>query len=957
MFIGGNTMNAPLYIKTDNSLLSSLIKIDDLIDFSIKNGVNVLTITDDSMYGALEFYIKCKKNNIKPVIGLDLEDIVLYAKNFEGYKNLIKLNTIKSKDKLSIVDLKKYSSDLICIVPFEKLVNFDKYSFYEDIYKGYRNLDDKNKIDGKKVYFNKVLYLEEKDSDYLKYLYAIKDGIKVNEVLMDLFDNHLFNYKLYECDENVEIINMCNLEIPFHQDLLPIYECPNEMDCYSYLKQLVKEGLKNKFGDKVNKVYLDRLKYELDIINKMGFCNYFLVVRDYVMFAKENGILVGPGRGSAAGSLVSFCLGITEIDPIKYDLLFERFLNPERISMPDIDIDFEYTRREEVINYCISKYGIKKVAPIITFGTLGSKQVIRDVGKCLEVNSKDIDYLCKLIDARINLLDNYKNNKIKDFVSKDEKLKKLYKISIKLEGLKRHTSIHAAGVVMSYDNLDEIIPLEYHDSFYTTGYSMEYLEDLGLLKMDLLALKNLTLLNNIAKEVNIDLNDIPSDDEKAISIFNKVDTIGIFQFESTGMMNFLSKFKISNFDEIVAALALFRPGPMGNIDTYIKRKNGEEQIDYIHDDLKVILSKTYGIIVYQEQIMQIASKLAGYSLGEADVLRKAMSKKKEDILLKEKDKFISQSIERGYTLEVATKVYDLIFKFASYGFNKAHSVSYAMIAYKMAYLKAHYYDIFMKNLFSMVIGSDVKTKEYINACKDNLEVLKPNINLSEVDYTIYNGKLIYPLTNIKNVGVVAARSIVEERSKGKFKDIFDFFSRCYNKSVNSKVVESLIKAGCFDEFLNQKTIDSNLEVLINYSDLGALLEDSLKPEIILYPEYTTQELLQREFEIFGSYISAHPVSSFKTKFKTIDLKDIEKYFNNEVLIVAYIEKVNKIKTKDNKDMYFITGSDETGICEFVMFPKNYSLVSLGKIYLIKGKVEKRYDKYQVIINKMKEVDE
>jgi len=949
-------MNAPLYIKTHNSLLNSLIKNDELIDFALKNDIKVLTITDDSMYGVLEFYIKCKKNNIKPIIGLDLENIVLYAMNFEGYKNLIKLNTIKSKEKLTIEDLKKYSENLICIVPFEKLANFNDYTFYKNLYKGYRNLDEKNKIDGKKVYFNKILYLEEKDKDYLKYLYAIKDGILAKEVLIDLFDNHLLNYRLYECDTNEEIINLCNVEIPFNQNLLPIYKCPNNLDSYTYLKQLVKDGLKKIFGDKVNKVYLDRLKYELDIINKMGFCNYFLVVRDYVLFAKANGILVGPGRGSAAGSLVSYCLGITEIDPIKHDLLFERFLNPERISMPDIDIDFEYTRREEVINYCINKYGIKNVAPIITFGTLGSKQVIRDVGKSLEINSKDIDKLCKLIDPRLSLMDNYKNNKIKDFVSKDESLKKLYKISIKLEGLKRHTSIHAAGIVMANNSLDEIIPLEYHDSFYTTGYSMEYLEDLGLLKMDLLALKNLTLINNIIKEININLNDIPMDDPKAIEIFNKVDTIGIFQFESSGMMNFLSKFKISNFDEIVAALALFRPGPMGNIDTYIKRKNGQEEIDYIHNDLKMILSKTYGIIVYQEQIMQIASKLAGYSLGEADVLRKAMSKKKEDILLKEKDKFINQSIEKGYTKEVATKVYDLIFKFASYGFNKAHSVSYAMIAYKMAYLKAHYYDVFMKHLFSMVIGSDVKTKEYINACKQNLEVIKPDINYSDIDYTIYNGKLIYPLTNIKNVGIVAAKSIIEERKKGKFKDIFDFFSRCYNKSVNIKVVESLIKAGCFDKFLNQKTLDNNLDLLINYSDLGSLLEDTLKPEIVHYSEYSKQELLEREIEVFGTYLSSHPVSEYKSKYKAINLNNVSNYFNKEVLIVAYIERVNKIKTKDNKDMYFLTGSDETGIQEFVMFPKNYSEVLTGNTYLISGKVEKRFDKYQIIINKIKEVD-
>ena len=943
-------MYAPLYVKTHNSLLESLIKIDELISYAKAHDIKALSITDTNMYGVLEFYIKCRKNDIKPIIGLEVSDIILYAINFEGYKNLVKLTTIKSKEKVSLEVLKEYSDNLVCIVPYEHLNDYDKYSFYKNIYKGYHNLDEKKKLSGKCVYCNPVLYLDEKDRDYLPYLYAIKTGTLDS---INTNDNHLLNYELYVSKELEEIVSMCNVEIPFHQSLLPIYDCPNNMDSYTYLKELVKNGLKEKFGNTVAKAYVDRLKYELDIINKMGFCNYFLVVRDYVMFAKENGIMVGPGRGSAAGSLVSYLLGITTIDPIKYDLLFERFLNPERISMPDIDIDFEYTRREEVITYCINKYGSKRVAPIITFGTLGSKQVLRDVAKTLSVNAKEIDGLVKLIDARLSLIDNYKNIKVKNYVDKHDLMKKVYKISLKLEGLKRHTSIHAAGVVMCNTDLDEIIPLDYHDTFYTTGYSMEYLEDLGLLKMDLLALKNLTLINDVIKEINIDFDEIPLNDKEAIEVFNKVDTIGIFQFESTGMMNFLSKFKITSFDEIVAALALFRPGPMGNIDTYIRRKNGKEKVDYINDDLKMILSSTYGIIIYQEQIMQIANVMAGYTLAEADVLRKAMRKKKEDILLKERDKFIKQSIQKGYSEDVAVKVYDLIFKFAAYGFNKAHSVSYAMIAYKMAYLKAHYYPVFMKHLFSMVIGSDIKTKEYVNACKGKLDVMKPYINVSDIDYTIYNGKLVYPLSNIKNVGITTSKCIVEERNKGKFKDIFDFFARCYNKCVNSKTLDSLIKAGCFDHFLNQKTIDNNLDILTNYSALGGLLSDDMKPELVLYDDYSRQELLQREIEVFGTYITKHPVSEFKHKYQAIDLSQINNYFNKDVLTVIYVEKINKIKTKSGEDMLFITGSDETATVEYVLF--NDLSLEAGHIYLVNGKVEKRYDKYQIKINKVKEV--
>ena len=943
----------PLYIKTDNSLLSSLIKIDDLINFAIKNNIKSLAITDDSMYGVLEFYLKCKKNNIKPIIGLEIADIVLYAINYQGYQNLIKLSTINSKEKVDLSTLMKYSDELVCIVPYYNLENYDNYKFYKYLYQGYTNLDEKKSLTGNTVYLNEVLYLEESDRSYLKYLYAINKGVSVKEINLNKHDNHLLNYQLYNNDCNEEIIDLCNVTLPLKQDLLPIYSCPDNLDSYTYLKQLVIKGLKEIFGEKVNKIYLDRLKYELDIINKMGFCNYFLVVWDYVRYAKENGILVGPGRGSAAGSLVSYCLNITTIDPIKYDLLFERFLNPERISMPDIDIDFEYTRREEVLNYCIDKYGIKKVAPIITFGTLGSKQVIRDVGKALNIDSKEIDNFAKALDSRLSLYENYP--RIKNFIKDNIELKKLYKIALKLEGLKRHTSIHAAGVVMSKENLDEIIPLVYHDNLYITGYSMEYLEDLGLLKMDFLALKNLTLINNILKEINIKFEDIPLNDEKAIKIFNDVDTIGIFQFESGGMINFLKKFKISNFDDIVAAIALFRPGPMQNIDTYIKRKNGLEKYEIIKP-LEPILKSTYGIIIYQEQIMQIAHILANYSLAEADLLRKAMSKKKEDILLKEKDKFINQTIQNGYTKEVATDIYNLILKFASYGFNKAHSVSYALISYKMAYLKSHYYPVFMKHLLSMVIGSEIKTREYINMCKDKIEVLKPDINISDIDYIIKDNKLIYPLTNIKNVGLIAAKAIVEERKKGKFKDVFDFFARCYGKSINNKIIESLNKAGCFLEFCNQKTIDNNIDILINYSELGGLLEDALKPELINYQEYSKQELLSREIEVFGTYLSSHPVTNLKHKIKAINLKDIVNYYDKNIIALIYIERIKKVKTKSNKEMIFITGSDETNICEFILFPREFCDIIIGSIYIVEGKVEKRFDKYQIIINRIKKVD-
>lgn len=431
---------------------------------------------------------------------------------------------------------------------------------------------------------------------------------------------------------NQKIESVCNLTIETHKNLLPIYKCPNDIDAITFLKQLCKDGLKRIFGETVSKKYVERLKYELSVIEEMGFCNYFLVVWDYVKYAKEHDILVGPGRGSAAGSLVAYLLNITTIDPMKYDLMFERFLNAMRITMPDIDIDFEYTKRDQIVKYCMEKYGVKKVAPIITFGTLGSKQAIRDVGRVMNIELSLVDQVCKYLDSRISLKENYQNSKkLQDYLNTNQELKKMYQISLKLEGLKRHTSIHAAGIVMSQIDLDEVIPLQKGIDGYLTGYSMEYLESLGLLKMDFLALRNLTLIADTLKDIPDDLtfDTIVAEDREALALFTTVNTMGIFQFESDGMKNFLRKFRPTTFEDLFAALALYRPGPMNNIDSYIKRKHGKEKIDYLHPDLKPILENTYGIIVYQEQIMSIANIMAGYTLGEADILRRAMSKKKK----------------------------------------------------------------------------------------------------------------------------------------------------------------------------------------------------------------------------------------------------------------------------------------------------------------------------------------
>lgn len=967
-------MYTPLYIKTNNSLLSSMIKIEDLVAFALKNNLKALTITDNNMYGVMEFYKACKKNDIKPIIGLEVNldtNIVLYAKGDKGYKNLIKLATLQSERTLTLDDLNNYSDDLICIVPHnsQPLYN-DLTKIYLDIFQSYASKEERKNLNGSNlVYMKPIYYLYQEDEEYIRYLLAIKKGVTVDKIVLEENNNFIVSEKVINKHFHEDILNnykiseMCNVEIKYQPNLLPVYDTPDGIDSYTYLKKLCQEGMRRIFGSSVGKVYIDRLKYELNIINQMGFCNYFLVVADFVGYAKANGILVGPGRGSAAGSLVSYLLNITTIDPIKYNLLFERFLNPERVTMPDIDVDFEDTARDKVIKYCIDKYGVKKVVPIIAFGTLGSKQAIRDVARAMDIDLKTVDSICKLVNSSLSLKDNLENKKLSQVINSHEELQKMYDIAMKFEGLKRHTTIHAAGIVMSNRDIDEIIPLDKnHDNFYTTAYSMDYLEELGLLKMDFLAIRNLTIINNIIKEIGngLTFDNIKENDLEALNVFTSVNTLGIFQFESAGMMNFLSKFRPTTFEDIFAALALFRPGPMQNIDSYIKRKQGKEKIDYIDPSLEKILKPTYGIIVYQEQIMLLANVMASYSLGEADILRRAMSKKKADVLLGEKEKFINRSVQNGYSKETAIRVYEHILKFASYGFNRSHSVAYAFVAYKMAYLKAHYPKVFMKHLLTNFLNNENKTREYIYECRLNkVEILKPDINYSSDTYNIETKGIRIPLTAIKGISQTLVKQIMEERAKEKFVDVYDFFARTY-KIINKKVFENLVYAGCFDSFgINKKTLIMNMDVLMNYSELASYLdkEYALKPDLIKYDEFDLSEQMQEELNVFGFYLSNHPVTEYKTKNSNlVSLNNISNFFDKNISTVVLVDKVREVTTKNNHKMLFISGSDEISTIDIVLFPKvyqKYSSVMAGNVILINGKVEKRFDKYQIVVNELK----
>ena len=634
----------PINVKTNYELLSSLIKIDDLISFLKANNINCIGITDSNMFNIYEIYRKLKENNIKLLIGTTIflydKKILLYAKNFEGYKNLCKIVSKKNLDNLDIDFLREKANNIIAVIkPFSNLYEMVS-SIYKEVFISYENIDEKKEaliISKNIVFSNEILYLEENEKQYLEYLYMIRDGETIyNHKDYDIKNNHYLK-EVLEIDARTTLAfsELIDIDFPEFNFVLPKYKENSKELFYS----LCKKGLEKRLNGNVKKEYSDRLMYEIKVIEKMGFIDYFLIVYDFILYSKKNKIVVGPGRGSAAGSLVSFSLGITNVDPIKFDLIFERFLNPERITMPDIDIDFEYLRRDEVVSYVREKYGKENVANIITFGTLLPKQVIRDVGRVLEIDLRKIDAICKSIDDKMPLKEILKKPIFFELL-KEEEIKTLFNIALKLENLKRHTSVHAAGVVISEEVLTNKMPLYKSGESILTSFTMDYLEDLGLLKMDFLALRNLTIIDNVLKNIKdkeFDLNKIPLSNKEAIKIFNEVNTVGIFQFESEGMKNFLREFKVTSFDDVVAAIALYRPGPREMIPTYIKRKKGLEKVSYILPVLEPILKSTYGIIIYQEQILEILRKVASYSYAEADNIRRAMSKKKEEVILKERE--------------------------------------------------------------------------------------------------------------------------------------------------------------------------------------------------------------------------------------------------------------------------------------------------------------------------------
>lgn len=771
-----------------------------------------------------------------------------------------------------------------------------------------------------------------------------------------------------------KIAEMCNVDFLIGKTLLPKFDIPNGISPEAYLEELAISGLRERFNGCPPQKYVERLKMELSMIKKMGYASYFLIVWDFINFSKKNMIPVGPGRGSAAGSLVAFCLNITEIDPIKYNLLFERFLNPERISMPDIDVDFCKDRRAEVINYVSDKYGSDRVAQIITFGTMAAKAAIRDVGRVLDISYAEVDKIAKLVPGGNVTIDEALKlePQLKELYDKDSNVRELLDIAKRLEGLRRHASTHAAGVVIAPEPLTDYMPLYKNNSenIITTQFDMESVESIGLLKFDFLGLKTLTViqktidyLRQMGKEIF--LSDIPLEDDETYKLLSSGETTGIFQLESAGMRDILIKMKPNKFEDLIALVALYRPGPIGSgmIDDFIKRKNGETDVRYELPELKEILDETYGVILYQEQVMRIANKIANFSMGQADILRRAMGKKKPEEMEKQKEAFIKGAISNGIPESKAERLFDLMAFFAEYGFNKSHSAAYAYLAYQTAFLKAHFPVEFMAANLSADMGDTDRIVKLINECKNmSISILPPDINLSDREFKIDGRSIRFGLEAVKGVGAAAIEVILEERSRGDFKTFEDFLLRIDKKKVNKKVVESLIKAGAFDAFSEEDRLLSRPRMFSMLNSNGILKEkgpalfelevEKNNEEISSWDEIT---LLYNEKEALGFYLSGHPMTKHRemlTSLNIIRLSDLEIHPDKTEIFVSGILNDVKSKAKEKGITAYLDIEDETSKCEIIAFSEVYKkcneILKKGNILLIRGQILKSENGSKII---------
>lgn len=1009
-----------LQIYSCFSFQRSTILIPDLINEAKAKNIQYLALTDrNNMFGMMQFNNECLKNGITPLFGLEADVMIdneiypflLLAKDDEGYYALVKISSYLYLNEIKCVSLEMIKSFMphIYIISacqeglIERLVMKEMEEQAEYYIRLFKNMFSNNyyimihnhEIEMQKhfndrlisiaryckvkvICSNQVSYLRKNDALAVDLLEASAKGIQLNINHTPLTDqkylkteeemNILFNNEIIE--ETKKVVLSCKATIHLNEKNLPRFSVPNNGKSEDYLRDLCIVGLKKRFKNKkINKSYIERLQYELKVIHSMGFDDYFLIVWDYVRFAKSNSILVGPGRGSAAGSLVAYVLGITNVDPLEYNLLFERFLNPERISMPDIDIDFQDDRRDEVVQYVINKYGKDHVAQIVTFSTYGPRVAIKDIGKVMGIPLPRLELLAKMVPTgpknKKTITEVYSNSpQFQKLINDDPALRKTVGCMSIIEHLPRNISTHAAGVVLSSKPLYDIVPLVYGpSSTLMTQYSKNYIESIGLLKMDFLGLKNLTMIDYICKdikkytEMNLMINNISLEDKKTYELISKADTYGVFQLESTGMRNLLIKLKPKCFDDIVAAIALFRPGPMENIPSYLKRREGKEEITYLIKELKPILESTYGIMVYQEQVMTIAQKIAGFTLGKADLFRKAISAKKQDLMISMRKDFIDGSIKNGYDLKIAEELFGLIEKFANYGFNKSHSVAYGYVAYQMAYLKANYPLYFFAAILSNEQSSDNSKIHCIQEAKKyNVNILGPSINHSDSRFKVEDGHIRYSLLAIKNVGYAGYKEIVEERKKGLFTDIYDFFIRMENSKLSSKMMESLIDAGAFDEFdISRATLKKNLKQIMDYARLKPSLVIDEKPILKIVPDDMMVKL-NREKEVLGLYLSMHPIQIMKNKVKVhyINLSRLEHYVNKQINIIIQVQRVKNITDRKGNEMCFVDGIDDTGSVDCVIFSSVYKNVALalqkGNICIVQGKVDYK-DKLSFVVEK------
>ena len=981
--------------------------------------------------------------NKEPNIDNKYNHLILLAKDTQGYKNLCKLVSIGFtegyyyKPRIDAEVIEKYHEGIVCLSgclagavsqalingqeeKAEEIALWYKEIFGEDYYIEIQNNGIKEqvlinqklvqlarKLDIPLVATNDAHYLKKEDAYNHEILLCIQTGKRMSDEDRMKFETDELYVKSPEemseyfsafpdaIENTVKIADKCNVNFEFGHTILPNYDVPPEFEThYDFLKKLCDDGIKKRSGENPSEEIIKRAEYELGIIKKMGYVDYYLIVWDFIHYAKSNNIPVGPGRGSGAGSILAYAIEITDIDPMKYGLLFERFLNPERISMPDFDVDFCYEHRQDVIDYVSRKYGHEHVSQIITFGTMSARMVIRDVARVLDFPYAEADKLAKMIPNELHITIKKaleQNKELKDLYEKNEEIHKLLEIAKGLEGMPRQASTHACGVVITKEPVDSYVPLYVRDNQISTQYIMTTLEELGLLKMDFLGLRTLTVIQdtiNLVKQgrgIDVEF-DKEMADPKVYKLWQQGKSCGIFQFESQGMTNFMKELKPDCLEDIIAGVSLYRPGPMDQIPRYIRGKQNPGHNEYTHPSLEPILNVTYGCMVYQEQVMQIVRDLAGYSLGRADLVRRAMGKKKLDVMAKEREVFINGQVDEngnvivpgcvrnGIDAESANKIFDEMAEFAKYAFNKSHAACYAVVAYRTAYLKAYYPAEFMASMLNSFLGNLDKVPAYIDECKKlGIEILKPDINMSSTKFTVENGKIRFGLGSIKNVGIQPVENIIKEREQnGKFTSFTDFCERMAGEAVNKKCVESLIKAGTFAEFPETRaTLLSSFEIIIDtiqsYNkkgmngqvsmfDLGSSAEEEnnlneIKYNFIESPELSEKELLSMEKEMLGIYVSGHPlekirdqiiatttinslqmhetdeinsVSEIGENVMDISVKESEKFTDGQdVKIAGIITSVKKKYTKNNKIMAFVTLEDLYGTAEIIVFEPTY----------------------------------